>query len=716
MIKTLKISNGSVASIGNIQAQSVSIDVSTSIKQQLNTPVHLVNIPVVANTLANGSLKMTKEMSVTSLASSMLADPQFILPAFQNSNNSVNRSFQVDSSLFKKANSSTFRTTTRTFLPYERLTGISEDRPEIIMLTNFLPLFNDVQNSDHSYVGMMMNNGIDIRMTNAGLYVDTQLQSGLLRHENNVVFLNGLQTKYINVHQNFVIRRNQFEKNIEELHNMSNFLFDVMKKIENLKSQLDLRNEIYLVDPYEAASTFQSSYMKSKTMSSTLVTNDLILKKHFPTTYSLTDIFVRLGYDITNVKHKFLSSKIWIQLIYELKQILTHHSREFINVSSIRQKNDDENKTIIKDENNVFELKQTSNNVPTIRELIATPASQVRNTVNSLNQVFRIMYNTVNLSTPEINVVALVNLISKEFRYSYGLSSSDVKQSLSEIFRYDISTINEDVFDAILGLAGNNVLEFPTQQTNSLINLAQQQPSTNIAVLTFEPGYVQTTSNIMTPGSSFYVDDIYKLKDAKFNTTRIDELSNKFDKTYQAFNVIMNGLNLLGSKTYDPFDTSRTEYSTILSSPIDFLNDIMRKIVDLTTGTINSDVDSDLLTTVYAFGATHSRVKSALFLYTLAKLNRTLYKTVSDGTLLGKQEENTELSDSLVNEILHSLESQVPVYSSINSRSDLVLSKDAIRSSIKTNSPITKLVEVIMQQVQSSFNAGNRAIVWKSQI
>jgi hypothetical protein len=67
MIKTLKISNGSVASIGNIQAQSVSIDVSTSIKQQLNTPVHLVNIPVVANTLANGSLKMTKEMSVTKL-------------------------------------------------------------------------------------------------------------------------------------------------------------------------------------------------------------------------------------------------------------------------------------------------------------------------------------------------------------------------------------------------------------------------------------------------------------------------------------------------------------------------------------------------------------------------------------------------------------------------------------------------------------------------
>jgi hypothetical protein len=111
--------------------------------------------------------------------------------------------------------------------------------------------------------------------------------------------------------------------------------------------------------------------------------------------------------------------------------------------------------------------------------------------------------------------ISLLNWTAKEFRYSYGLSSSDVKQSLSEIFRYDISTINEDVFDAILGLAGNNVLEFPTQQTNSLINLAQQQPSTNIAVLTFEPGYVQTTSNIMTPGSSFYVDDIYKLKDAK---------------------------------------------------------------------------------------------------------------------------------------------------------------------------------------------------------
>lgn len=711
MIKTLKISNGLTAAIGNIQAQSVSSDISTSVKQQLNTPVHLVNVPVVTNSLTNGVLKMTKEMSVTSLATSMLTDPKFILPPFQNSKGSVNRSFQVDSSLFRKANSSTFRTTSRTFSPYEQLTGISGDRPEIIMLTNFSPLFNDVHNSEHSFVGMMMNNGIDIRMTDAGLYVDTQLQSGLLRHENNIALLNGLQTKYVNVHQNFIIRRNQFEKNIEELQSMSNFLFDTMKKIENLKTQLDLRNEIYIVNPYEAASTFQSNYMKIRTMSSTLVTNDLILKKHLPTTYSITDIFTRLGYDTANVKHKFLSSKIWIQLLCELKSILTHHSRELINASSTRRKNDDENKTILKDEEGFFELKQTLNNVPIIRELVATPPQQIKNTVSSLNQVFRTMYSAVNLPTPEINVVALVNLISKEFSYSYGLSSADVKQSLSENFKYDVSTTNEDVFDAIIGLAGNNVLEFPAQQTNSLINLAQQQPATNVAVLTFEPGYVQTTSNVMTPGSSFYIDDIYKLKDARFNTARIDELSNKFDKTYQSFNVIMNGLNLMGSKTYDPFDTSKTEYSTILSSPIDFLNDIIRQIVDLTTGATNSNIDSDLLTTVYAFGATHNRVKSALFLYTLAKLNRTLFKTVSDGTLLGKQEENSELSDSLVNEILYSLESQVPTYSSIDSRSDLVISKDAIRSSIKASSSITKLVETIMQQVQSSFNAGNRAIV-----
>lgn len=711
MIKSLKLTPSSIASVGNIQMQSPSNTVVASVKQQLSTPVHLVNIPINTTSTVNGLLSVTKENSITSLATSMLADPTFKIPAFQNSIGNINRSFQANSSLFKKANSSTFRTSTKTFLPYERLTGISGDRPEIIMLTNFIPLFKGNENGEHSFVGMMMNNGIDIRMTDAGLYVDTQLQSGLLRHENNVALLNSLQSKYVNVYQNFILRKNQFERNIEELQNTATFLFDVMKKVETLKEQLDLRNEIYIVDPYEAASTFQSSYMKIRTISSTLVTNDLILKKHFPAAYTITDIFSRLGFDSNNVKSKFLSTKIWIQFLYELKQILTHHSYELINSPTFKQKNDNENKTITLTNDIHFELKQTLNNVPTIKELVATPTQQIKFVVNSLNQVWKTMYENTNFPTQEIHISALVNMISKEFRYSYGLSSTEVKQTLAENYKYDVSTTNENVFDFVIGLIGNNVLEFPAQQTNSLINLAQQQPAPNVAVLTFEPSYVQSNASVMTPGSAFYIDEIFRLNNKKFNTSKMDNLINNLDKSYHSFNVIMNGLNLIGAKTYDPFDTSKTEYSSTLSSSTDFINDIIRQIIDLATGNVIDNIDSDLLTTVYSFGAEHTRVKSALFLYTLAKLNRVLFKTVSDGTLLGRQEENSELSDALINEILSALDSQVPSFSSINSRSDLTLSKDAIRSAIKNGSAITKLVENIMQQVHLSFAAGSRAFV-----
>src|SRR5690606_14302661 len=79
------------------------------------------------------------------------------------------------------------RTATRPFEPYERLTGISQERPAVLMLTQFLPLFDGkTSQSGHRHTRAMESSGVRLNMTDVGRYVDMQINSSNLRAVNAV--------------------------------------------------------------------------------------------------------------------------------------------------------------------------------------------------------------------------------------------------------------------------------------------------------------------------------------------------------------------------------------------------------------------------------------------------------------------------------------------------------------------------------------------------
>ncbi|HEY6019794.1 MAG TPA: hypothetical protein VIY48_07785, partial [Candidatus Paceibacterota bacterium] len=311
--------------------------------------------------------------------------------------------------------------------------------------------------------------------------------------------------------------------------------------------------------------------------------------------------------------------------------------------------------------------------------------------------------------------------------YSYGLSSPDVQQTLADNYGYAVTPAdNPDVFDSIIGKFGNNISDFPAVQTNSLTNIAQRQPAANVAVLTFESKYVDGDTGTLTPGGAFYVDQALKTDGKTFDTSRLEELGDLFERSYKSFSVVNNGMNLLAARVYDPFNRIHNQFSSIMSSPVDFVKEVIKHLLNVQTGNTLPTAANDNLGALYSFAAHNNRVKSALFLYTIARITRLYHPTISFfnlPTTTANQTDNTPLADALVTSVIGSLLTTVPqtqasnqfVVSKFFQINKLLspLSQDTIRASLKSGTVLTRFVESMMQQVLSAFMTDDRAMIDK---
>lgn len=734
MIRTLKFSNGGFAALGNVQVQPVA-NVNTSLAQAAKTsisqmsrgilPIHEAAIasPVLIHT-AN-EVKISHNLSLNTIASKLVSDHTFLLPPFHSTINHILPSFALHlepAELTRHHASDQLVVTSKKFEPYEQLTGISHERPELVMLTNFLPLFTrEVGHSQPSFIHLVENGGIYPFMTDAGRFVDTHLHARHLRHVNTIQLLRNLRLNFLWMHYHFQERRRGFEKNVDALRDTANFLLELVRSLERLKAQLDLRDDLHVVDPHQVVNYHHLQFTKIHALATSNVLYDFI-RRYLPQTYSVTDAMVRLGYTSENVRHKFSSSKIWMQLLLELKDILKYHSAEFIDIDPIAQRRDENAVTTTHLNTRHFALRQTLPGLPPLHELTTLPPSGVTQAVNALNQVWNVLYQDVHFKTNEAHIAALANLASKEFRYSFGMTAPDVKQALVDQFSYAVTPAdNIDVFDSIIGKFGNNVTDFPATQTNSLVNIAQRQPAQNVAVLTFESKYVDGDTGSLTPGSAYYVDQVLRTDGQKFDTSRLDELGDLLEKTNKNFNVVVNGMNMLATRVYDPYDRTHSQFSSILSSPVDLVRDVVRHLIDTQTGNTLPQAVNDNLGAVYSFAAKNNRVKSALFLYTMARTTRSYHPTVSFFHPVNTQPtDNTPLTDAIIGGVVAALEANVPQTLTGNqfiisqffhvNKKFPTLTRETVRASLKSGTTLTAFVESTMQQVLQAFRFNDRAL------
>ncbi len=667
MIKTLKISSGVIAKLGSVELQTVPSATPTTVATLTPTLVVKPSEAIIpsATAIEGASSSTKKSLSISKMAEGLSIKPDFKVPSvIAEGLNHVMPSFSSDIKprTLIPSSSDEMTMTTRKFEPYELMTGISHERPEIILLTNFQPLFDNTNNSSAQTKG----DGYDgskryMRfMADAGTFFDAQMHIRNLRQVNVNHLLATLKGKYPNLANEYDERSHTFTYAMRELHSTASYMWTLVNVMDKMKDQLDLRNASYKADSQRV--------LKSHVDAFTLARSRALLEhlnsagnSSLPDSFDIIDLMSYYGYLGSNAKSIFSSTKLWLQLSLEMKEVLRTHSLQFIDIEPVMQRQDTNPSNITKTPGiKRFEYSNYVPNVPTLIELIKKKVPEVSKAINDLTTTYGVMYENVHLKNDQIKIAALSNTITREFRYSRGLANADVQKTLRNSYGYNVNPTgaNQQFIDSIVGQFGNNISDFPALTLNNsvaLTDIAQRRVSDNIAVLTFESKYVDGDTGTLTPGSSYYVDSVFNASDKAYDTSRLKELSTVLKSAHTAFSTIVNGMNFFASEFVDETDPASSGWDMSLTNP----RALFKKVLELFVSEQSSplpDLRDDMLASVFSAAASNVKLRSALFMHVMMSLSRayTIDVPYFDSDGIG---DNTPSTDYLVDQIMNMLAS-----------------------------------------------------------
>lgn len=750
MIHTLRGNNGSFAGMGSVQVQPSPVD---SVEHQSQSPgassQHTyaagvtparqteLSLPVLLH--STGSLTQLHSVNLTDVASMLVNDPTFVFPVPSRTTRVV-PSYRIAldaGQAYDPHADDDHVTTTMKFEPYELLTGVSQDRPEVIMLTNFLPLYESDASSFRSEHAVQAEHaGYHHTQTDAGQYVSAQFNMRSLQSHNAQSLLRSLKGRYPSVKQAMQARSNSVVQAIKDLKGDSGFLLNAIRTLETSKRKLDLRNDAFLVkDPHLVARYISKNFQQQRASAARNrapfhvgpPVGDLVetlVSMGTRHSFDFHDCMHDLGYSQASVRDVFSSTKVWLQTTYELKQALEHHTLQLLDIDPTHQRRDVSPAGINRPTTKYFGASTSLPALPSVSDLINLPVAGASQAVSLLQAAFASVYQNAYFKSEEARIAALAHLVSREYRYSHGLTLAPVQDALARFYGYEVVPRgNRGLFDAVMGTFGNNISDFPADTGNSLASVAQARPEDGVGVLTFEAKYVEGDTGTLTPGGDYYFDRVLsRASERAFDTSGCDALARLADNQLNRLLVIVDGFNLLMLPSHvDPRRTgsTRTADSNFLGHPVDLVHELTSRMINVTTGRTMSDVTNDRLCAVYARARVDNGLKTILFLYTMNRISRAYGNNVPFLTS-NRNNDNTPLVDYLVDRLVTSLESSVPQTRSavqlvshngldrgVNTAS---LTPDSIRHALKSGSTTTSIVEQFMSSVIEWYQTRSSAI------
>lgn len=741
MIPTLRGNNGSFAGLGSVQIQPSSADSTEyQVKQQTSMtqhsyaggtlPMRQATIPVPVMLHSSGSVMHVQNPNISEIVDMLVSDPTFLFPIGSHTNHIVPTfSLSLDAGkTYDPRQNQDNQTTTTKFQPFELLTGISHERPEIVMLTNFLPLFSKDASNFHSiHSNKMQSAGFHDLQTDAGQYLDAQFQMRSLQSHQLQTHVHSLRHRYPSVNQTLGNRTNDFDNGVKKLKDSSSFLLNAVRMLEDDKKRLDLRNDAFMIKEPDVISRFIAMNFNqlrpSPTSPSGVDMIEVLVSLGNRHSFDFRDCMHDLGYSQKEVQGTFSSTKIWLQTLYELKQAVQNHSLRLLDIDQIHQRNDQSPSNIIKPPVKYFGIAPTVPPLPPVVEIINLPVIGVSQAINTLQAAFTSIYQNAYFKSEEARIVALAHVISREFRYSHGLSLQAVKQALSKYYGFTVAPNgNSTVFDAVIGTFGNNISDFPAHDDNSLAGIAQITPEPGVGVLTFESKFVEGDTGTLSPGGEYYFDKVMTGVTTKgFDTSGCEILAKFTEEQLNQFLVIVDGFNLLMIPArFDPRHNGSASDAdaNFLGHPNDLTFELVSKLINSNSGKVLTHVEHDRLGAVYARARNDNKLKTILFLYTMSKISRAYGNNVpflnSDS-----HNDNTPLVDNLIDRLVTSLETSVPETRSTvqlvtqgldNGLNTASLTPDSIKHAFKSGTAMTMIIEQFMSGVIDRFRNKSSAI------
>lgn len=624
-----------------------------------------------ASSMGNRGIRGSNDLSLSTLARGISKNRPCYSYGYGRGRGSYGRSYwryfsQNRSATLGSKNSSNWtrrRPSTRQYDAIEDLSGITRQRPEIIMVTEFHPLFQKervVDYDDYWSAYWWARSYSRSQLTDHGKFADAKFnidsinRSAIGRIWQRIWRAQrggeAMRRKLTQQRQNFLIK-------IRNMRRTANFMLQLLRVIENNKDLFDLRDVRHTAkfssNNHQEYKTGQITIPNDKSQYSRSEFLDFT-EKNLPAYNSIARTLEQYGFSRTSVDTKFTSTKIWCQAVNEFKMMMEHHSQGLIDRTSYVNQNDQHPTALpapwTHTRLGLYESLGTTS-IPSVTSITQALPEDLYSIIKNVSTAYwHLGWNYgLNNST---KIAAWLWLFSKEFRFSNGLVKQEVRAALRNGFGYNVSSVtNDNIFDVIFGERTYAVDQAPATIGRDLYSLAYERPNTSTIVMNFESKYLEGHSGILTPGSEYYIDDVLdnfgdqfrpteptnpeaQKSDYQFNTTRLRGFVKRLDETRTNLDAVANGMNFLAHWRDD--DRKSEHWERGIAHPPTFYLWMTSTFVDLKKHKMDMKYSSDTMTALLHLAAGDRNLKSAIFTYLMQRIKQRGTSSSARGAQTGR--------------------------------------------------------------------------------
>lgn len=461
--------------------------------------------------------------------------------------------------------------------PFEINTGIINDRPEIILLSDFTPVYDDQ--------GKLNKVGDIFQVKQDSLLVSSNSSINALI--NSDVYPDLLSSA---------------ESNKQDIYNFSiafgESIDNILKNISKIKEKFDCRIALDKDD------LLKSGIILSENK------NNLNQKFLDLSPSTIEDILFEK--DI-NVISNWTKTKVWIQLALELKEsfrnglpiLLANSNSVPVNSSDLYNSpyNIVRPRSSFVDKARFYTKKDDSFSLSDIR---VKSDVDISNSIKKIKHMFAvnssksILNKSVYSNTDNLyeSISRLAFLICKEYVFS-----TKMNQSVLSDYDYTLNVDgsgNFDIWNSFFGKEGNDITEIftnPVGNGKSLISLSQFIEADNVEVLTFEDSYIKDDVGlkrpaVMTPGVFYYVESSLNIANDSFDTVRLESYISRLKSAINMLLMLKNNLSFNGNvNPYLSVFQKVTKYAEVSKSNNSVQNNTIKTALQNTSRKYKNDVE-----------------------------------------------------------------------------------------------------------------------------
>lgn len=424
---------------------------------------------------------------------------------------------------------------------FEVFSGIINDSPEILLFSNFTPVYDDNE-SELNSVGKIFQAKQDSLLISANSSIKSVINS------------TSYQTLKTNVSRNKL-----------DLFNFCSSFGDSIDSI--LKRFLLIKNKFDIRLPIDETTL--------KIINALPQSNDLLKKDILPTDFSPFKVEEILFNDADNIKN-WTATKVWIQTCLELKEAFRNGLPMFMmsDVSSIPSFFNN----VYKNPYSLFlprsysikkfgfnQSQPVTISMQDFSNIMnESPGDNKKNKIEAILKIIRPLFDIKSVSLNVFNqdlfnenkkidtsIAQLSYIICREYLYSTRLDKKVI-----EDYGYPIKIDgngNFEIWDYLFGQAGEDITDIisnPLGGGKSLISLSQYySEQDNAEILTFEDAYIKDNigtkrpNATLTPGTQYYIESSLTLNSSNtFDTSRLNSYISRHKSALKMLEMLKNNL------------------------------------------------------------------------------------------------------------------------------------------------------------------------------